>query len=49
MPNYWTADWILTLVLTSNGISVEKMSVSIKLLVLKYCSKMFLKENVPQF
>jgi hypothetical protein len=31
--------------LPSNGISIEKMSMSIKLSELKYCSKQFLKEN----
>jgi hypothetical protein len=31
--------------LTSNSISIEKTSTFIKLLVLKYCSKKFLREN----
>jgi hypothetical protein len=32
--------------LTSNDISTEKMSVSVKLLVLKYCIKKIFKENL---
>jgi hypothetical protein len=31
--------------LPSNGISMKKISVSVKLLVLKYCNKKFLQEN----
>jgi hypothetical protein len=32
-------------ILTSNGIDIEKMFISMKLLALKSCSKRFLKEN----
>jgi uncharacterized membrane protein len=31
--------------ITSNAISTDKMSVSMKILMLKYCSQIFLKEN----
>jgi hypothetical protein len=36
-------------VLTSNCISIEKISISVKLLMLKYCSEKFFKKHISQF